>query len=72
MKVAPQALVNRRILPSNILQPPAWIGLASVLAHTDEQGIHIEEHVQVPCKCLDSVGAETEQGGILTQRRGGH
>ncbi len=32
-----------------------WIGLASVMATAQEQGIHVENHLQVPCRCLDSV-----------------
>ena len=32
-----------------------WIGLASVMATAEEQGIHVENHLQVPCRCLDSV-----------------
>jgi hypothetical protein len=33
----------------------AWVGLASVVADAEEQGIHVEEHLQAPCKCLDSL-----------------
>jgi hypothetical protein len=32
-----------------------WIGLASVVASAEEQGIHIKDHLQAPCKCIDSV-----------------
>jgi hypothetical protein len=33
----------------------AWIGLAAVMATAEEQGIHVEDHLQIPCRCLDSV-----------------
>ncbi len=38
-----------------------WIGLASVMATAEEQGIHVENHLQVPCRCLDSVNRKLEK-----------
>jgi len=33
----------------------AWVGLASVMATAEEQGVHVKNCEAVPCKCRDSV-----------------
>jgi hypothetical protein len=33
----------------------AWIGLAAGWASAEETGIHVKTHLQVPCRCRDSV-----------------
>ena len=48
-----------------------WIGLAAVMATAEELGIHVEDHLQIPCKCLDSVNRKRKKRSakIMTLRR---
>lgn len=40
-----------------------WLGLASVIATTEEMGCHVENNLRVPCKCPDSVNRKPAPGG---------
>ena len=32
-----------------------WLGVAATSATDEEAGFHVENHLQAPCRCLDSV-----------------